>query len=114
MAADGRITYKEMGDCLLGNKNVYCEDNCRKVFYFLYKLCDMLDNEIDYSGADELSRLNEAKRELEKEKVKFRDERAAYNAQNRNAARLEQKTRISGECPERCRRGKIPAKRTSA
>ncbi len=91
MAASGQITYKEMGDALLGDENVYCEDNCRKGYYFLYKLCNKLDDEVDYSGEDELKRINEARRELEREKVQFRDERMAYNAQNRNAARLEQK-----------------------
>ncbi len=91
MAASGQITYKEMGDALLGDENVYCEDNCRKGYYFLYKLCNKLDDEVDYSGEDELKRIKEAQRELEREKVQFRDERMAYNAQNRNAARLEQK-----------------------
>lgn len=91
MAADKRISYTEMGDALLGDKNVYSEDNHRKSFYVLSKVCDKLEDETDISGEDILDEIKEQKRLLEEAKVRFRDERMAYNAQNRNAARLEQR-----------------------
>lgn len=91
MAADKRISYTEMGDALLGDKNVYSEDNLRKSFYVLSKVCDKLEDETDIGGEDILNEIKEQKRLLEEAKVRFRDERIAYNAQNRNAARLEQR-----------------------
>lgn len=91
MAADKRISYVEMGDALLGDKNAYSNDNCRKAFYVLYKICEKLDDNIEYSENDTLAEIKEQRRALEREKVQLHDERAAYNVQNRNAARLEQK-----------------------
>lgn len=91
MASDKRITYTEMGDALLGERNVYSNDNLRKAFYVLSKVLDELENDIEMSGDELLSDIKEQKRLLEEEKVRFRDERMAYNAQNRNAARLSQK-----------------------
>lgn len=91
MAADKRISYTEMGDALLGDKNVYSEDNLRKAFYVLTKVCDKFEEETDIDGEDILNEIKEQKRLLEEAKVRFRDERMAYNAQNRNAARLEQR-----------------------
>ena len=91
MAADKRISYSEMGDSLLGSENVYSEDNLRKSFYILNKICPKLENETAVSGDDRLEDIIERTRMLEEAKVQYRDERMAYNAQNRNAARLEQK-----------------------
>ena len=91
MAANKRITYTEMGDALLGSENVYGEDNLRKAFYVLNKLCNKLEDDVDISDNDILNEIKEQKRLLEEAKVKFRDERMAYNTQNRNAARLDQK-----------------------
>ena len=91
MAADKRISYTEMGDALLGDKNVYSEDNLRKAFYVLTKVCDKFEEETDIDGEDILNEIKEQKRLLEEAKVRSRDERMAYNAQNRNAARLEQR-----------------------
>lgn len=91
MAADKRISYTEMGDALLGEGNVYSEDNLRKSFYVLSKVCDKFEEETDFDGEDILNEIKEQKRLLEEAKVRFRDERMAYNAQNRNAARLEQR-----------------------
>lgn len=91
MAANKQVTYSEMGDALLGDENVYGEDNLRKAFYVLDKLCRKMENNIDLSDNDILNEIKEQKRLLEVAKVKFRDERLAYNMQNRNAARLEQK-----------------------
>lgn len=105
MAADKRISYTEMGDALLGDENVYSEDNLRKSFYVMSKVCKKIDDDVDYGGSDVLADIREQRRMLEQEKVQLRDERAAYNVQNRNAARLEQKlgylervlTNIGGE-----------------
>lgn len=91
MAADKRISYTEMGDALLGEENVYSEDNLRKQFYMLSKVCHKLEEDADIDGEDILNEIREQKRLLEEAKVRFRDERMAYNAQNRNAARLEQR-----------------------
>lgn len=91
MAADKRISYVEMGDALFGDENAYSNDNCRKMFYGFYKICKKLDENIEYSESDALAEIKEQRRLLEREKVQLRDERTAYNAQNRNAARLEQK-----------------------
>lgn len=105
MAADKRISYVEMGDALLGDENVYSEDNLRKSFYVLNKVCGKIEDEVPISDSDMLVDIREQTRLLEEAKVRFRDERIAYNAQNRNAARLEQKlgyleevlTNIGGE-----------------
>lgn len=91
MTADKRITYAEMGDALLGDENVYSEDNLRKAFYVLNKVCGKLEDNIEFNDDDILAEIKEQKRSLEEAKVQLRDERAAYNAQNRNSARLEQK-----------------------
>lgn len=91
MAADKRISYTEMGDALLGEGNVYSEDNLRKAFYVLSKVCNKFEEDADIDGEDILNEIREQKRLLEEAKVRFRDERMAYNAQNRNAARLEQR-----------------------
>lgn len=91
MAADKRISYTEMGDALLGEGNVYSEDNLRKAFYVLSKVCNKFEEDAEIDGEDILNEIREQKRLLEEAKVRFRDERMAYNAQNRNAARLEQR-----------------------
>lgn len=91
MAADKRISYAEMGDALLGGENVYSEDNLRKAFYVLNKVCRKIEDEVPIDDSDKLEDIKEQTRLLEEAKVRFRDERMAYNAQNRNAARLEQK-----------------------
>lgn len=91
MAADKRISYAEMGDALLGDKNVYSDDNLRKAFYVLSKICEKIEDQADYGGDEKLADIKEQTRQLEEAKVRFRDERMAYNAQNRNSARLEQK-----------------------
>lgn len=91
MTAAKQIKYTEMGDALIGDRNVYSEDNLRKGFYLLSKICDNIGNEADYSDNDVLNEIKEQRRLLEQEKVQLRDERAAYNVQNRNTARLEQK-----------------------
>lgn len=96
MAADKRISYAEMGDALLGDENVYSEDNLRKAFYVLNKVCNKIEDEVPIDSSDMLADIKEQTRLLEEAKVRFRDERMAYNAQNRNAARLEQKLEYLG------------------
>lgn len=91
MAAEKQISYTEMGDAILGDENVYGEDNLRKAFYVLNKLCKKLDDDLRYDEKDVLNEIKEQKRQLEEAKVQFRDERLAYNSQNRNSARLGQK-----------------------
>lgn len=91
MAADKRISYTEMNDALFGDENVYNEDNSRKMFYGFNKLCKKIEDGVDISDNEMLAEIREQTRRLEEAKVRFRDERMAYNAQNRNAARLEQK-----------------------
>lgn len=91
MAADKRISYTEMGDALLGDKNVYSGDNLRKAFYVLSKVCDKLEDNVDLNGDDLLDEIKEQRWLLEEATVQFRDERAACNAQKRNTARLKQK-----------------------
>ncbi|MDE7360535.1 MAG: metallophosphoesterase family protein [Oscillospiraceae bacterium] len=91
MAADKRISYAEMGDALLGDENVYSEDNLRKAFYVLNKVCGRIEDEVSINDGEMLADIKEQTRLLEEAKVRFRDERMAYNTQNRNSARLEQK-----------------------
>lgn len=107
MAADKRIGYAEMGDALLGNENVYSEDNLRKAFYVLSKLCEHLEDEAVFSDSDILADIEEQKRQLEQEKVKFRDERIAYNVQNRNAARLSEKLDYLESVLKECGRDRL-------
>ena len=44
----GEIDYGEMGDLLLENDNNYSNDNARKAYYFLNKICDKIDDEYNY------------------------------------------------------------------
>ena len=87
MCADKQISYSEWGDLILGDKNVYSSENLRKSFYFVNKLIDKLDDECDFTDNEVLNEINERKRELEQAKVQFRDERNAWQKQNRISAR---------------------------
>lgn len=97
MAADKCISYTKMGDALFGNKNRYGEENLRKIFYGLNIVCNELENDVVVRDSDVLSEIKEQRRLLEETKVQLRDERVAYNAQNRNSARFEQKLEYLGE-----------------
>ena len=41
---DKKITFSEWGDYILGDENVYSDDNCRKGFYIVRKILDRLDD----------------------------------------------------------------------
>lgn len=73
---------------LLGEN--YTEFAYRKKYQSFEKMFS--GNQKLFSDNEEvLSEISEQRRELEKEKIKFRDERNAWNKQNRIAARTEQK-----------------------
>lgn len=73
---------------LLGEN--YTESAYRKKYQSFEKMFS--GNQKLFSDNEEvLSEISEQRRELEKEKIKFRDERNAWNKQNRIAARTEQK-----------------------
>lgn len=89
MAADKRISYAEMGDALLGDKNVYSDDNLRKAFYVLSKICEKIEDDAPIEGQDILADIKEQKRELEKERKKLQTEKIEYNKWLREYARDE-------------------------
>lgn len=89
MAADKRISYTEMGDALLGDENVYSDDNLRKAFYVLSKICEKIDDDAPIEGQDILADIKEQKRELEKERKKLQTEKIEYNKWLREYARDE-------------------------
>ena len=43
LVKDDKIGYSEMGDCLLGSKNVYSSENLRKGYYVLQKISDNIN-----------------------------------------------------------------------
>lgn len=89
LAADKRITYSEMGDALLGVANVYSEDNLRKAFYVLNKVCDKFEEDYITDSSDIIAEIEEKRDELYKARVKYRDKLREYNKKLTEEARFE-------------------------
>ena len=83
------ITYDEMGDCLLGEDNVYCHDNLRKMFYALNVIADRLDDDCVITDKELIDEIQKQKDELFKETVKLRDKKREIRNDLRKMARYE-------------------------
>lgn len=83
------IDYKQWGDSLLGEENVYSDDNLRKSFYVVSKILANVDDLMDFTSDDLLKEIQIQKDELYKEKIKLQDQRREKNKVLREEARFE-------------------------
>jgi hypothetical protein len=86
---NGVIDYDEMGDSLLGDKNNYSRDNIRKAFYFLYKLCDFIEDDYEYTEDDMLKEIERLKFDVQKERKKLQTVNSVYQENARLEGRYE-------------------------
>ena len=70
-----QLNYEEMGNCLLGERNVYSSENLRKVFYALNIIADKLDEDIVITDEDLLLEIERQKDELYKTTQRLRDKK---------------------------------------
>lgn len=84
-----QLTYEEMGDCLLGERNVYSSENLRKCFYALDIIADRLDEDIVITDNDVLAEIEKQKDELYKETQRLRDKKREIHNDLRKMARFE-------------------------
>ena len=68
-----QLTYTEWGDYLLGEENVYTEDNCRKGYYIVKKLLCKIDESVEITDDELMKQLESIKDEIYKERVKLQD-----------------------------------------
>lgn len=83
------INYSEMGDLLLEDKNCYSSDNLRKAFYVIEKIVDNIEDDCVITDNDLIKVIEQKQQELNKDRVKFRDERNELNRILREQARRE-------------------------
>lgn len=83
------INYSEMGDLLLEDKNCYSSDNLRKAFYVIEKIVDQFEEDYVVTDNDLVKLIEQKQQELNKDRVKFRDERNELNRVLREQARRE-------------------------
>lgn len=84
-----QLNYEEMGNCLLGERNVYSSENLRKVFYALDIIADKLDEDIVITDEDLLLEIERQKDELYKTTQRLRDKKREINNDLRKIARFE-------------------------
>lgn len=86
-------TYEELSEPLFGEGNCFSDTEVRKRMYGMKRMIDIIEEERKDSNiySNDFIELANAKRELESAKIQLRDERAAWNAQNRIDARVTQK-----------------------
>ena len=89
LVQDKTINYSEMGDLLLGDKNCYSSDNLRKAFYVIEKIVDQFEEDYVVTDNDLVKLIEQKQQELNKDRVKFRDERNELNRVLREQARRE-------------------------
>lgn len=89
LVQDKTINYSEMGDLLLGDKNCYSSDNLRKAFYVIEKIVDNIEDDCIVTDNDLVKLIEQKQQELNKDRVKFRDERNELNRVLREQARRE-------------------------
>lgn len=78
-----------MGDLLLEDKNCYSSDNLRKAFYVIEKIVDQFEEDYVVTDNDLIKLIEQKQQELNKDRVKFRDERNELNRVLREQARRE-------------------------
>lgn len=97
---DKKITFSEWGDYILGDENVYSDDNCRKGFYIVRKILDRLDDNCEVTDVSIQLELDKLKDELYKERCKLSDERRLKNKDLRLEARYENLVEVMKETME--------------
>ena len=100
------IDYIEWGMALIDEE--YSSENFRKCFYFMKKYLEKIDKECyqNFTEDDLIKEIEQKKIELQKEKIKFQDQRTAFNKLVRERARQEELNEIivqtinSGNLPQ--------------
>jgi len=84
------IDYVEWGSALIDKE--YSSENLRKAFYFVNSMLQNIDVEIEsnFTEDDLIKEIEQKKIELQKEKIKFQDQRTAFNKLIRERARQEE------------------------
>lgn len=83
------IDYQEMGSFLLGERNSYSNDNLRKAFYVLDKICDNIDDDRSFTSDELCEELERRKFEVIKERKKLQVLNSQYNDNARKEGRFE-------------------------
>lgn len=90
MCTNKVITHSEWGDCLLGDKNRYEKENCRKAFYVLEKVLKIDDSDLiennDEGAYEAMKELEDA---IYKQRVQLSDENRIKRSLLREEARFE-------------------------
>lgn len=90
--ADGTldIDYVEWGSALIDKE--YSSENLRKAFYVISEMMKNIDVEVEtnFTEDDLIREIEQKKIELQKEKIKFQDQRTAFNKLIRERARQEE------------------------
>lgn len=88
-------SYEELSEILFGEGNCFNESEVRKRMYGMRRMIELYDQANDAKSEPvsdvRIIEINNAKRDLEKAKIQFRDERNAWNKQNAIDARVSQK-----------------------
>lgn len=88
-------SYEELSEVLFGEGNCFNESEVRKRMYGMRRMIELYDQAADNQPKakpdDRIIEINNAKRDLERAKIQFRDERTAWNKQNAIDARVSQK-----------------------
>lgn len=84
------IDYVEWGNALIDKE--YSSDNFRKSFYVISEMLKNIDVEVEdnFTEDDLIREIEQKKIELQKEKIKFQDQRSAFNKLIRERARQEE------------------------
>jgi hypothetical protein len=78
-----------MGDLLLGDKNCYSSENLRKAFYVIEKIVENIEDDYVVTDNDLIKLIEQKQQQLNKDTVKFRDERNELSRVLREQARRE-------------------------
>lgn len=95
---DGLLGYKEYGDYLLGDENVYGSENIRKFFYLFKKVVNRIDDSIGYQSDDLIKEFEQSKNELYKERCRLQDQRRELNKLLREESRFEYLVEVLKDC----------------
>ncbi len=86
---NGQIDYDEMGDMLLGDKNIYSSDNIRKFWYIFDKIIDNIDDTVEITEEDLVNELELKRKEIIKERYKLQATKIEQTRYDRQDARRE-------------------------
>ena len=86
---NGQIDYDEMGDMLLGDKNIYSSENIRKFWYIFDKIIDNIDDTVEITEEDLVNELELKRKEIIKERYKLQATKIEQNRHDRQDARRE-------------------------